>query len=268
MSRIEGSHVLLTGVASGIGRQTALELARRGARLLVVDLDGEGLDGLARELPGPGALVGRVVTDLATREGVQAVVEAGLALGGGVDILINNAGICVVAPVEETTPDDIDRLIAVNLRAVMGITQGLLPAMLARGRGHVVNIASVSGLVGVPGFVAYGTTKFGVVGYSEGLRNELGPRGITVTAVCPGVVNTPLLDTLTLRGFDESLRKKIPGYSQERIGKDIARAIARDTAVITPAGHTLALAQRFAPPVLRHVFGALQGRLLDPLRRR
>lgn len=266
MSRISGSTVVLTGAASGIGRHTALALARRGARLLVVDRDAEGLDTLAAELPAPGEIVGRVVTDLGVRAGVEAVVDAALALPAGVDIVINNAGICVVAPVEETTLDDIDRLIAVNLTAVMGITQGLLPSMLARGRGHVVNIASASGLAGIPGFVAYGTTKFGVVGYSEGLRNELGGRGIRVTAVCPGVVNTPLIQNLKLTGYDEAVRTAIPGYSQERIGEDIAKAIARNKPVIAPAGKTMWLGQRYAPTLLRHVLGSLQSRLLAPHR--
>ena len=267
MSQISKRVVLLTGAASGIGRATAMELARRGARLLVVDLNPDGLESLKAELPGPGEIIGEVVADLGTRAGVDAVIEAGKAVEGGVDILINNAGICVVAPVEQTTPDDIDKLIAVNLRAVMGVTQGLLPAMLGRGGAHIVNIASISGLAGVPGFVAYGTTKFAVVGYSEGLRNELSARGIRVTTVCPGVINTPLKQNLTLRGFDGAIREKIRGYPPEKVASQIAKAILGDKSLISPAGNTLRMVQRLAPGLTRLVFKKLNRRMLAPVRK-
>lgn len=271
MSRISDQTVLITGAASGIGYQTALELSRRGARLIVVDRDESGLQALSELVAGDPDLVGEiaevVVADLATEEGISRVIEAGTTWPGGVDILINNAGICVVAPVEATKMADFQRLMAVNLMAVISITQGLLPGMLERGGGHVVNVASISGLIGVPGFVAYGTTKYGVVGYSEGLRNELRGRGIRVTVVCPGIVNTPLKQSLTLHGYDDGLRTAIGGYSPARLAGRICAAIESETELITPAGWILWLLKRVFPVWSGHWLSRLQGGVLGKYRR-
>jgi short-subunit dehydrogenase len=161
---------------------------------------------------------------------------------------MNCAGIVQVSPVLGTTIDDMERLMAVNFWATVIISQGLLPAMVEQNRGHLINIASASGLVGVPAFVAYGTSKFAVVGYSDGIRNELRESGIRVTTVCPGIVDTPMKSNLNVKGYDTKVLDHIgPGYPVDRLAAEIVRAVQNDTELITPAAKILWFLKRFAP---------------------
>jgi len=256
MSTIQKSKILVTGAASGIGRATAMEFARRGGDLVLVDRNPEGLASLQTEIKALsanhgnviGSVMGQIVVDLSTRCGAEEVVEYALRECEGVDILMNCAGIAQVTPVLQTTIDEFEQLMAVNFWATVIISQGLLPTMVERKRGHLVNIASVSGLVGIPAFVAYGTSKFGVVGYSEGVRNELRDAGVRVTLVCPGIVDTPMKQNLKRKGYDKKVTESVEqGYPVDRLAKDIAQAVHDDTELITPAGSVLWWLKRVAP---------------------
>ncbi len=179
---LNGKHAVVTGAASGIGRATAIELARRGARVTVVDVDARGLAETAARIGATSHVV-----DLAD----GAAIERFARDAGDVDVLVSNAGIAVVAPFERTRDDDWERLLAVNLRASITLTRALLPSIRAR-RGALVYVASLAGLIAAPGMVAYSTTKFALVGFAESLRLELAETGVDVTTVCPGYVRTGL----------------------------------------------------------------------------
>jgi len=187
MTSIKGRHVLITGAASGIGKATAIELARRGARLSLADIDGAGATATARAI---GSEARAYEVDMASEALVAELASRVSADGGPVDVLVNNAGVSVMAPFLRTSVADWEWVQAVNVWGPIRLTRALLPAMLERGAGHVVMVASLAGLVGAPGMVAYGTTKFALVGFAEALRLEVADAGIGVTVVCPGFVRT------------------------------------------------------------------------------
>jgi NAD(P)-dependent dehydrogenase (short-subunit alcohol dehydrogenase family) len=180
-------HALVTGAASGIGRAVALRLAEDGYQLVVVDRDEDGLRTLAAELPEPPAVV---VTDLARLEPALDAVRA--AVGEqAVDLLVNCAGLGWAADVTETSLAQWDTTIAVNLTATFGMCQLVLPGMLARGTGVIVNIASAGALVGLKRRAAYCASKAGILGLTRAIAADHAEQGIRVNAVCPGTVDSP-----------------------------------------------------------------------------
>jgi len=198
-----GRTCVLTGAASGIGAALALDLAKRRAVLALIDKDAEGLErvaAMAREL-GAGEVTTYVV-DLSDR-GDRLDLAAGVASRhGGADLLINNAGVALSGTFEQNSMADFDWLLEINLHAVIRMTKAFLPQLLARPGSHVVNISSLFGLIAPPGQVAYVTSKFGVRGFTDALRNELGPRGVGVTVVHPGGVRTNIATNARLSGPD------------------------------------------------------------------
>lgn len=184
--------VLLTGAASGIGRACALELARGGDRLGLVDRDRTGLETVAAEARALGATVTTFVVDLARADELDRLAADAPAAIGPIDVLFNNAGVAVVKPLEVTRDEDWRWVFDVNVWAPIRLTRALVPAMVQRGRGQIVMTASLAGLIGAPGMVAYSTSKFALVGFSESLRAELAPHGIDITVICPGYIKTGL----------------------------------------------------------------------------
>jgi short-subunit dehydrogenase len=186
-----GRTCVLTGAAGGIGAALALELARRRMTLALVDRDASGLErvaGLARELGAREVTAYEIdLSDGADRRDLAAEVAS---RHGGADLLINNAGVTLTGTFEENRLADVEWLLEVNLHAVIRMTKAFLPQLLARPGAHVVNVSSLFGLIAPPGQVAYATSKFAVRGFTEALRNELGPRGVGVTVVHPGGVRT------------------------------------------------------------------------------
>jgi len=180
---------LVTGGGSGIGAGIARVLAAAGARVAVADLNEDAAAAVAAGLPGLGVHLD--VTDRASTDVAVTRVEQAL---GPVDVLVNNAGISIVAPFTDITDPDWDRLLNVNLRGVLIVTQRVLPSMLKRRSGRIVNISSMAGKEGLPNLACYCATKFGVIGLTQALAREVADRDVTVNAVCPGVVRTPLWD--------------------------------------------------------------------------
>jgi NAD(P)-dependent dehydrogenase (short-subunit alcohol dehydrogenase family) len=186
---MHGKVALVTGGASGIGAGIARVLAATGGRVAVADLDEDAASAVAADLSGLGVHLD--VTDRASTDAAVSRVEAEL---GPVDVLVNNAGISNVAPFCEITDADWDRLMGVNLRGVFIVTQRVLPSMLKRRSGRIINISSMAGKEGLPNLAHYCATKFGVIGLTQSLAKEVADRDVTVNAVCPGVVRTPLWD--------------------------------------------------------------------------
>jgi uncharacterized protein len=188
---LEGCTALVTGASSGIGDALARELAPRVGRLLLVARRVERLEALAAELRGarPGLVVQVRGCDLADEAAVAALAAA-LEAEGGVDLLVNNAGLGVVELVERSAPARLDGMLRVNVLAPTWLTTALLPGMLQRGRGGVLNIGSGFGLTWMPAVAAYAGSKAYLHFFSEALRAELRGTGVFVTEVCPGPVRT------------------------------------------------------------------------------
>jgi all-trans-retinol dehydrogenase (NAD+) len=193
MSTIQGSRALVTGAASGLGRLLALEMAREGAELVLWDIVKERLDAVAAEVASAGSRpVHAYLCDVGDREHVQAVAARVLAEAGPVDILVNNAGIVSGQTFLELPDPKIEATFRINTLALFWTTKAFLPSMVARNRGHVVTIASASGMVGVAKLADYAASKWAAVGFDESLRMELRKTapGVRTTVVCPFYIDT------------------------------------------------------------------------------
>ncbi|MCB9686128.1 MAG: SDR family oxidoreductase [Alphaproteobacteria bacterium] len=189
---IAGSCALVTGGARGIGRAIAVALLREGVKVVIADVDGVAAARTASELAGDGRVVVPVDLDVRDREAFAAVVERIESDVAPVDILVNNAGIMPLGPFLEQSPDRDDRQIDINVRGVVHGMRAVLPGMLRRRRGHVVNVASVAGKVGVPFAAVYAGTKHAVVGLTEAVRHELRDSGVDLSYIMPAIVDTEL----------------------------------------------------------------------------
>jgi 2-hydroxycyclohexanecarboxyl-CoA dehydrogenase len=207
-TRFSGRVCVVTGAANGMGRAFALALAREGALLAACDIDDAGLESLRAEpeVAVRSSLVERVdVADAEARARFIARVEAAL---GPVDLLVNNAGVGAGGPFVEIAGGDWTWLRAINLDAPVDLMRLVIPGMVARGRGHILNIASIAGLVAFPYISTYVAAKHAIVGLSRTLHHELKPKGVSVTVACPGIVRTGILDRGRAHGIDlEELRK-------------------------------------------------------------
>jgi short-subunit dehydrogenase len=254
MKVIRGKSALVTGAASGIGRAIALRLAEEGANLYLLDIDLERLDVVAEECRGRGVKVETRRCDVSQPAQITAVVQHLLATWDGVDILVNNAGITYYGRTTAMTADHWNRLLAVNLHAPIQFVRELMPSLLKRRDAHVLNVASICGLVGLARVAAYSTSKFGLVGFSESLRHECGRMGLGVTALCPGLVDTSLFSS-ALRGRDVKQQKAPPKWiliTPEQVANSAIRAIYRNKAVVVmqPMSRAIYFVKRFMPWLL------------------
>ena len=227
--------MIVTGASSGIGAATAIELARRGAKVALAARRQEELAGVERAITAAGGDALAVPTDMTDEEQVQRLVERVTTAYGRVDALINNAGIGGEGALAEVAPEEIARTVNVNLLAAMLATRSVLPGMVERRHGAIVCVASVAGHVAVS--PVYSATKFGLRGFSLSLRRELHGTGVSVSLVSPGFIRTPLTGN----------RRRLPG--PEIVARAIADLIAHPRReVVVPGYYRLAIwAERFLP---------------------
>jgi len=211
--KLAGKTALVTGAGRGIGRAIALALAREGCQIGVADILPAGAEAVAAEMEGLGVKGLALPVDLTRRAEVERMAGEALAQFGQLDILVNNAGWDRMGLFLDTDEDTWDRIIAVNLKAMLYVCKAVLPSMAARGAGKVVNIASDAGRVGSSGEAVYSATKGAVIAFSKALAREMARHRITVNVVCPGLTETPLL---------QSLRDQSP--KMERILEAVTRA--------------------------------------------
>jgi 2-hydroxycyclohexanecarboxyl-CoA dehydrogenase len=190
--RLDGKIALVTGGASGIAKATALEFARQGATVIVADVNQEGGAAVVAEATAGGLTIDYVVLDLADLASVDACAADVLARHGRVDILVNAAGWDRIQPFLENTSAFMDRVLAINLRGPIGLTQKLVPAMAANFYGKIINVASDAGRVGSLGETVYAGAKGGMIAFTKSLARETARYHINVNCVCPGPTDTPL----------------------------------------------------------------------------
>lgn len=189
-TNLEQKAVMVTGASSGIGRMTALAMALAGARVALVARRGDRLAQVAAEIRERGGTAEALSCDLTDADAVEAAVRDCVRLFGRLDVLVNNAGSGLFATVEQTTVDDLDHMLAINLKGTFHGIRAALPVMRRQGTGHIINVASTAGRRGSPYVGAYCASKFAVVGLTESLRVELLGSGICVSLVCPGATRT------------------------------------------------------------------------------
>lgn len=197
MSGFVGKVVVITGAGGGIGRAAAVRFAREGASVVAVDRDEASLTETVAAVSAVGGRIHTVACDVTSSTDVRAYVQAAVDAFGGVDVLFNNAGIEGVVSSLETYPeDDFDQVIAVNVKGVWLGMKHTADAMRQRGGGVIINTASVAGLRGTPGLIAYGASKHAVVGMTKSAAVELAPAGIRVNAVCPAPIETRMMRSI------------------------------------------------------------------------
>jgi short-subunit dehydrogenase len=231
-----GRTALLTGATGGLGRAIAAALASRGARLVLSARKAEALEELAAELPGEGHRV--LAADLAE----PGAAENLAAQVGEVDILVANAGLPGAGLLADFTPQQVKRALRVNLEAPMLLAQALFPAMIERGAGHLVFVASLQGKVASPRTSIYSATKFGLRGFALALRMDLEPRGIGVSLVSPGFVRDAGMFADTGAKSPPGLGTTTPG----RVADAVVKAIERDKVELAVAPLPLRFASHFS----------------------
>ena len=256
MTNVTGQVVLVTGAGSGMGRLLALALAGRGARMVLWDVDAAALDRVTEEVRAHGHHVHGYQCDVGDREAVRATADKVRAEVGDVDVLVNNAGVVSGRRLLDLTEEQIEHTFAVNTLAHYWTTRAFLPAMVERGSGHVVTIASAAGLAGVPRMAAYAASKHAAVGFADSLRAELAREapGVRTTLVCPYYVDTGMF-----AGASTRYPRLLPILHEEDVVAKIAHAIEhdRERVLLPPLVHLM--------PLVSALPTGLGDRLLDAL---
>ncbi len=237
---------IVTGASSGIGEATACRLAREGMRVTLAARRQGELERVAREIEAGGGQALVAPTDVRDRAAIHRMVQATLDRWGRVDVLINNAGLGYSARVVDLDPDQLRDHVSVNLVAVIECAQAVLPAMMRQESGHIINVASIAGFIGLPGSSVYSATKSAVISFSDALRREVrdAKRSIRVTALCPGFVATNFSPRLIKIAEGRPDAQRLPGVMRvDTVADCIAGIIRRPRRrVIIPPGWGLLVA--------------------------
>jgi meso-butanediol dehydrogenase/(S,S)-butanediol dehydrogenase/diacetyl reductase len=206
--KLEGKVALVTGGGRGIGRGIVLALAREGADTAIVGVTPPNAERVMEEVKKLGRRAIAIKADVTKWDQVQAMVKRTIEELGQLDILVNNAGAITVAPIEQITEEDFDRVMAVNVKGTFLCSKAVVPYMKQSGGGKIINLSSTAGKEGGINITHYSASKFAIVGFTNSLAKELGLYNITVNAICPGVVNTDMWDIIC-PGM------KLPGESRD-----------------------------------------------------
>lgn len=221
--------MIITGASSGIGESTARMVAKRGAKVVLSARRKEKLELLSNELKDSFV----VCTDVTQEKSVENLVNQTLEKYGRIDVLINNAGLLLHKPIVESSLSEIKAVMETNFFGAVLCTRAVVPIMKRQGKGTIMNVASISGLISFENLGYYGASKFALVGFSESLRQELISEGIFVSVICPGIVNTPMTKAI----LDEALARgrRAVAISPEKVASKILTAIEkRKTKVFVP----------------------------------
>jgi short-subunit dehydrogenase len=274
---LRGRRVLITGGASGIGLATAWEFARRGSVPLLVDVNRFALEEAVSKLREKGYEVHAFCQDITDIQGVRSLARELEERGQTPDILVNCAGTTLIAHVSATTHEDWERIIGINLLGTVHIVETFLPELLEKGGGHIVNIGSLDGLVPIPSQAAYCASKFAITGMSESLYFDLKNRGVRVTLICPGAVNTPLVQSKPIRDIPIDFKGanlvsrlvKMISNSPEKIARHIAEAVVHGRFLVIPGlpSRIIFHFRRLFPRVASHC-GVYTAEIFDLARKR
>jgi NAD(P)-dependent dehydrogenase (short-subunit alcohol dehydrogenase family) len=268
---LKGKCVLITGGSRGLGLVLAREFAGEGARVAICARDPKELERARRDLESHGAEVLAFPCDVTDRAQVSELVEVVTRRFGGVDVLVNNAGVIQVGPLEVMTLEDFEQAMAIHFWGPLYTTLAVLPQMRARRDGRIVNVSSIGGKIAVPHLVPYSASKFALVGLSDGLRAELSKDNIAVTTVCPGLMRTGSPRNATFKGkhrdeyawFSISDALPVTSIQAERAARQIINACRRGQAeLIISAQAVLAVKFRALFPEATADMLALANRLL------
>ena len=268
MRNLKDKIAVFTGAASGIGQATAVGFADKGADLVVSDINEAGLAETVSAIEAKGRKAVALGVDVSKPEQVEGMINKTVDTFGRIDILMNNAGVGLSGEMRHLSLKDWEWIVGINLWGPIYGIHFALPHMVKQKSGHIVNVASSAGLIASPGMSAYTTTKFGIVGLSEVLRNEVARFGIGVTVVCPGFVRTNIFDATERRGFnEEAATKDLPswlGITKETCAKNVLSAVQRNKFLIIPGPEMKVVYgfKRFAP-FLYHGFNKLMGKQIE-----
>jgi len=266
--KLDGKLALVTGAGSGIGRATTDALARAGARLIVCDVDPARTAEVAAEL-GDRCVLAKAV-DVGDRAQMAAFADEVHGITPALDVLVNNAGVAVAGGILDTSLDQWDWLLRVNLMGVVHGCHFFAPKMVERGSGHIVNVSSIFGYFAPPSVVAYVASKFAVLGMSMSMRGELSPRGVGVTAICPGLIATNIIHGSQMSEKMNGMRDKVAGTFAKRgappskVAAAIISAVRHDRAVVPVAAEAWLVwgLVRAAPSVAVRVGGRLHDAIM------
>lgn len=193
---LDGKVAVITGGSTGVGKAVGEIFARKGVRVVLAARTESRLKAAAESLRKAGGEVLAVPTDVSSREACEHLMSEAAGHFGLVDILVNNAGVGIYNPVDQMTDQDLETLLSVNLKGTIYCSQAVFPKMKERGSGHIINVASIAGKMGLPRESGYNASKFGMVGFGQSLKKEAIRYGVRVHNICPGGINTPFWDSV------------------------------------------------------------------------
>ena len=245
---ISGSRILITGASQGIGRALAVEAARRGARVLAAARSDALLDELAREVQGFGGTLATVHADVTSREDRQRMADAAVSRFGGLDVLVNNAGIGATGHFAEVSPERLRKIMEVNFFGLTETTRACLPLLRQGNKPAIVNVSSIAGKRGIPARSEYSASKFAVQGFSEALRAELAKDNVDVLVVCPGLTQTNFSKNM----LEQKARLQMDhlrGMTPEAVARATLRSLerGRNEVCLTLQGKLIVFVSRFFP---------------------